>query len=300
MERLARERYMVHKFDQSALSSDGFFVSIDDHNITLPNGDVIDSGLAFRNEFHLNPLSSADLFVPCGGRPESVNQKNVHKMFHPDGTSRFRFIVEGANLFLTQEARIYMEKKGVPVIKDACANKGGVFSSSLEVLAALSLTDDEFSQHMAVEDENNIPAFYTAYVDEVQRRIEENAYLEFHCLEKESKRTGIPRTLLSDQISDKINDLNKSISESSLFDDEAIRSKVLSKAIPALLVDQVGSLEEVVARLPEAYTRAIFCAFLASRYVYSTGLSANEVCRAPLHGRGGGHFFVFSLGCCRL
>jgi hypothetical protein len=39
------------------------------------------------------------------------------------------------------------------MFKDASANKGGVTSSSLEVLAALVLTDDEFRSHMAVPKE---------------------------------------------------------------------------------------------------------------------------------------------------
>ena len=43
-----------------------------------------------------------------------------------------------------------IEKAGVIMFKDASANKGGVTSSSLEVLAALVLTDDEFRTHMAV------------------------------------------------------------------------------------------------------------------------------------------------------
>lgn len=43
-----------------------------------------------------------------------------------------------------------LEKAGVIVFKDASANKGGVTSSSLEVLAALVLTDAEFEAHMTV------------------------------------------------------------------------------------------------------------------------------------------------------
>ena len=56
--------------------------------------------------------------------------------------------MEGANLFFTQEARLCLEKAGVIIFKDASANKGGVTSSSMEVLAALAFTDDEFVKHM--------------------------------------------------------------------------------------------------------------------------------------------------------
>jgi glutamate dehydrogenase len=59
---------------------------------------------------------------------------------------RFKVIVEGANLFFTQETRLILENAGVIIFKDASANKGGVTSSSLEVLAALALNDVEFSE----------------------------------------------------------------------------------------------------------------------------------------------------------
>ena len=39
---------------------------------------------------------------------------------------RFKVIVEGANLFFTQEARLFLEKHGVIIFKDASANKGGI------------------------------------------------------------------------------------------------------------------------------------------------------------------------------
>jgi glutamate dehydrogenase len=63
---------------------------------------VVDTGLKFRNEFHLDPLSSADVFVPCGGRPEAVDLSNVHLLLNEDGTPRFKYVIEGANLFFTQ------------------------------------------------------------------------------------------------------------------------------------------------------------------------------------------------------
>jgi len=37
--------------------------------------------------------------------------------------ARFRIIVEGANLFFTQEARLQLEEAGVVLYKDASANK---------------------------------------------------------------------------------------------------------------------------------------------------------------------------------
>ena len=121
---------------------------------------MIDSGVKFRNEFHLNPMVTADYFVPCGGRPESVNLENVDSMFDANGKLRFPHIIEGANLFITEPARNVLEDAGCVLFKDASTNKGGVTSSSLEVLAALSFDDAGFSEHMAADADGRFPAFY--------------------------------------------------------------------------------------------------------------------------------------------
>ena len=137
--RLAKARKMISNFDRSKLSKDGYIVLVDDHDIALPSGEIIPDGTDFRNNAHFR--YRADLFVPCGGRPEAVNISNVAELFDEDGKCHYKYIIEGANLFLTQQARLYLEKRGVVVFKDASANKGGVTSSSLEVLAGLGLSD---------------------------------------------------------------------------------------------------------------------------------------------------------------
>ena len=277
--RLAHKRSMIKDFDVSKLGPGGFRVLVSDSNVTLPNGEVVTSGLAFRNEFHLNPLSSADLFVPCGGRPESVNLTNVNKLFDSKGLPRFRIIVEGANLFFTQDARLVLENAGVVLYKDASANKGGVTSSSLEVFAALALSHDQFDKHMAVKTDKNgkevIPAFYAAYVQEIQTRIEADADLEFECIWREHERTKTHRYLLTDAVSDKINTLNDYVQRSSIWNDVTLRKSVLKLAIPKKLQELVP-LDEILSRVPESYIQAIFGAYLSSRYVYKCGLDANE------------------------
>ena len=273
--RLAHKRVMIKEFNPSKLSSGGFKVLITDANVTLPDGTVVDSGLAFRNEFHLNPLSSADMFVPCGGRPESVNLTNVGKMFDAKGVPRFKTIVEGANLFFTQDARMVLENAGVILYKDASANKGGVTSSSLEVLAALAFPSESFEANMGVTDLAKQPEFYKSYVKEIQTRLEADADLEFECIWKEFERTKTPRYLLTDAVSDKINTLNDFIQHSSLWASEPLRRVVLQKAIPKVLTEKLG-LDVIFQNVPQAYLQAIFGAYLASRYVYKHGLEANE------------------------
>ncbi len=273
--RLAKKRVMIKDFDLSKLGSGGFRVLTSEKNVKLPNGEFVENGMVFRNDFHLHPLAAADMFVPCGGRPESVNLTNVRRLLNEKGVPRFKIIVEGANLFFTQDARMVMEEKGVILYKDASANKGGVTSSSLEVLAALALNGPEFQQHMSATDPKNIPKFYAEYVAEIQRRIENDADLEFECIWREHLRTGTPRYILTDQVSNKINSLNEFVQQSSLYRDEGLRKLVMAEAIPKQLQKLVG-LEQVMARLPPSYTQAIFGAYLASRYVYKHGLAANE------------------------
>lgn len=55
------------------LSPKGYLVLVTDENRILANGQFVESGLTFRNNFHLNEDVTGDFFVPCGGRPESVN-----------------------------------------------------------------------------------------------------------------------------------------------------------------------------------------------------------------------------------
>jgi glutamate dehydrogenase len=90
LQRLAAARLMISHFDTRLLSPQGFRILVEDVHVRLPNGTLVEDGLSFRNTFHLNPLSSADLFVPCGGRPEAVDIQTVNQLFNEDGTPRFK------------------------------------------------------------------------------------------------------------------------------------------------------------------------------------------------------------------
>lgn len=88
-------------------------------------GEVVLDGTDFRNGAHFR--FKADLFVPCGGRPEAVNVSNVAALCDTEGKPHFKYIVEGANLFITQQARLHLEKRRVVLFKDSSANKGKSF-----------------------------------------------------------------------------------------------------------------------------------------------------------------------------
>jgi len=275
LKRLAKKREMIEKFQRNLISPNGFLVTIKDQDVVLPDGEKVLSGLEFRNTFHLHPKFKADLFVPCGGRPASVNINNWSQYIDEKGNPRFRYIVEGANLFITQDARIRLEEHGVIIYKDASANKGGVTSSSLEVFASLALDDQEYLSLMCVKN-TKVPPFRIRYVEEILEIIRENAQLEFEVIWKEHERTHLPRSVLTDRISKKINAITDAINTSDLFKDKALFRKVIECCCPRVLIDQVG-FDKILQRAPRRYLEALFASRLASRYVYKHGLEGNEI-----------------------
>jgi hypothetical protein len=59
-------------------------------------------------------------------RPEAVNISNVANLVDGEGKPHFKYVIEGANLFFTQQARFWLEKKGVVLFKDSSTNKVGL------------------------------------------------------------------------------------------------------------------------------------------------------------------------------
>ena len=274
--RLARARQMAEHFERSRLSKEGFFVSVRDRDVRLPDGTVVPNGEVFRNGFHLHPLATADLFVPCGGRPGAVNITNWRQLLDERGRAKFRIIVEGANLFITEDARLRLEERGVVLIKDASANKGGVTSSSLEVYASLALSDEEYSTHMVVGPDGRVPAFRRRYVEEILQKLRANARAEFELMWRERAGGTIPLTTLSNRISERLNATADAIAASQLVRHPALRRKILSECTLPTLLELVG-IEGILERVPERYLDALVATTLATRFIYQRGLAANEV-----------------------
>lgn len=273
--RLAKNRAMVSEYDMSKVSKDGYRVLCEDNNVTLPNGETVANGTSFRNTYHLRDTGMTDAFVPCGGRPESIDLISVSRLIK-DGKTTIPYIVEGANLFITQDAKLRLEAAGCILFKDASANKGGVTSSSLEVLASLSFDDESFVKNMCVDAATGeAPQFYQDYVREVQAKIQENARLEFEAIWREHEQTGIARSILSDKLSVAITDLDEKLQHSDLWANEKIRYAVLQDALPNLLLKKIG-LETIISRVPDSYLRAIFGSYLASRFVYEFGSQPSQ------------------------
>jgi len=259
----------------------------------------VENGTAFLNTFHLNPMASADFFVPCGGRPRSIDLDNVNKLLdrsddqsplsslkptcsslkhnHKDNL-KYKYIVEGANLFLTEDARMILEQNGVILFKDASANKGGVTSSSLEVLAGLAMTGEEHREHMCVKG-GKIPKFYEEYVQEVISIIRRNASLEFNVLWNASNAPDNTRTKteLTGILSKKINLMFDRLMASPVVNKDGVVARhVLAQGLPKTLVNLLG-LENILKRVPANYLTAIVGAQLSARYIYEHGLDADEI-----------------------
>ncbi|KIM85567.1 hypothetical protein PILCRDRAFT_816763 [Piloderma croceum F 1598] len=273
--RLAKLRVPVSHFDTSKLSKEGYLVKVEEQDVKLPSGEIVLDGTDFRNGAHLR--FKADLFVPCGGRPEAVNVSNMAALIDAEGKPHFKYIVEGANLFLTQQARLHLERRRVVLFKDSSANKGGVTSSSLEVLAGLALSTQEYVDLMIFKD-GKPSEFYKSYVRDVQDKITENAAAEFQCIWREHARLqgSKPRTTISDELSSTLNQLQAELEASDLFADVPSRRGVIRRAIPKTLVDQVG-LDTLLERLPEPYQLALFSSWVASHFVYKYGVNSSAV-----------------------
>jgi len=115
--RLFEAAECISNFDKSKLSSQGDLHLVD-----------TEEGVRMRNTMH-NRVE-ADAFIPAGGRPATMDGTNYGQFLKEDGTPSAPLIVEGANLFVTQEARDKLfEEAGVIIVKDSSANKCGVICS---------------------------------------------------------------------------------------------------------------------------------------------------------------------------
>ncbi|MCB1071940.1 MAG: NAD-glutamate dehydrogenase [Chlamydiia bacterium] len=203
-----------------------------------------------------------DIFIPAGGRPRTLNSEN-YQDFLTKGKPTSRAIVEGANLYLTPKARIELEKLGVLIIKDSSANKGGVICSSLEILAGLTMTEEEFLKEKE------------ALMPQILAIIDEKARDEARLLLKSRDETGEFLTDLSDIVSQQINtytyqllDYLESIPLSANSDDPLIKS--LLNFCPPLIAEKYR--DRVIGNIPPIHQKAIIACFLASRLIYRKGL----------------------------
>lgn len=206
---------------------------------------------------------ATDLFIPAGGRPETIDQENWKKFFLANRTPSAKVIVEGANSFITPEARIQLQRCGIIIMRDASANKCGVISSSYEILANLLLSKEEFLDHKE------------AYVRDVLTILEKRAKDEAELI---LQRRRTQPTLLCTEISDALsNEINANYARLYCFFQsrpelckERLYRRTILDHLPAL-IRNTPQLRQRINRLPEKYCYAILAAEIGSSLVYQGG-----------------------------
>jgi glutamate dehydrogenase len=213
----------------------------------------------FRNNVH---KTVADIFIPCGGRPRTLGDHNWEDFLDEEGHPTAKGIVEGANLYFSTHARESLQEKGVVIIKDSSANKGGVICSSFEILCGLTLDDDIFLRRKE------------KLVKEILARLRYCARQEAHLLLQSREELKKPLTHLSDEISEKINGFTDQLLEhlepfSQIELKEILNKCFLSYCIPTLRRDYE---KELLANVPLNHKKAVIAAHMAARLVYTRGL----------------------------
>lgn len=205
----------------------------------------------------------ADVFIPAGGRPRSLNALNWKDFLTPTGVPTSKIIVEGANLYLTMEARTALEEKNVLIIKDSSANKGGVICSSLEVLCGLVLSEEEFLKEKPL------------LMPEILAILKEKALNEARLLLSTKDQTKKPLTEISDWISKRINTFTYQIlayleTITLPTDPNHPLLQCLIHYCPPLL--QKKYQNRILNNIPPIHQKAIIACSIASHTVYTKGL----------------------------
>jgi len=215
----------------------------------------------FSREYASLPFTvSADLFIPAGGRPETIDSSNCEQFFLEDGTPSAKAIIEGANSFITPDARVMLQKRGVIIMRDASANKCGVISSSYEILANLMLSSEEF---LAVKER---------YVRDVLEILEKRAGDEARLiLRRWRQQPGVLCTELSDSISIEINSnysrLFRFFEKRPELAFQPLYKKAILAHLPKMLRED-PRYRQRIKRLPQKYLSAILAAEIGSSMVY--------------------------------
>jgi len=228
------------------------------------------AGCAVRDSMH-NRVQ-ADVFVPAGGRPATINDGNWRAYLSDDGKASAPLVVEGANLFTTPAARQSLhDAAGVVFVKDSSANKCGVITSSYEILLSMLLDTDEF---IGLKD---------ALVPDILERLRHLAATEARQLFAEYRADpSTPLPEVSARISDQITRVHDAVAtrlnEMKREDKETagLHSVVLDH-LPNVFIKHVGSdaaaWKAVCERVPVPYVDALIAAKLANRLVYQEGVA---------------------------
>lgn len=204
-----------------------------------------------------------DLFIPAGGRPETINENNVQRYFSEDGVPSSKVIVEGANSFITPIAREKLQQNGVVIMRDASANKCGVISSSYEIIANLLFSDEEF---LANKDE---------YVSDVIDILNEMAEVEARAVIRKYRELEGTSTYteISGLLSQEINSHYEQMFNFFESHPEQValpnQQQAMLAHMPAIIRKSPDFSARLQTHLPEKVKFAILASKLASGLVYA-------------------------------
>ncbi len=234
------------------------------HRLVKKTGKGLEEEFIGRDEymdlFQNNLYNYADVFIPCGGRPQTIHAANWRKLC-PDGKLAARAIVEGANSFITPDARNKLQDTGIMIVKDASANKCGVITSSYEILSGLMLDEAEFAKEKK------------QLVKEVMEKLRNSARREAEWLFAQYKLGEYHLTDLTEQLSRQINAKNAEIAEYLQQHPEMLKNEIILAHLPSVLAEKYANRLE---RIPFAYRIAIAAVELAARIVYRRSGSLQE------------------------
>ena len=246
--RLVNEGLGIAEFNPSKLSPQGSVTALDS-----------EQEIARRNELH-NRLT-ADVFLPAGGRPSTINSNNWQRFLDESGKPSSPIVVEGANLFITDQARDELSKCGVAIVKDSSANKCGVICSSMEIIAGMLISKEQF---LEIKPE---------YVREVLELLCNLAYVESVSLFNEGRRRpdlNLPKIsiLISRQII-RMGDIVQETIGGWNSDEQTLADGFISAYLPKSLTDAAGA--DYLQRIPADYRNQLIASILSSQIVYREG-----------------------------
>ncbi|MAB83902.1 MAG: hypothetical protein CMJ24_10790 [Phycisphaerae bacterium] len=251
--RLMEESRPIVEFDPSRLGPGGSVSSVEEAD-----------GIRARNTMHNRIV--ADAFLPCGGRPSTMHAGNWSEFLLEDERPSSRLIVEGANLFLTPEARTSLGEAGTLIFKDSSANKCGVICSSFEIAASMLLSTEEFLRIKPV------------FVEEVLTKLRHLARLEAELLvgtwQRQKTKSMTSLCLRVSEVMIRAADAIESSIDDLGSDDWDRLTQVVIDHLPPTLVKTAG--DRLLSETPRPYLRWIMSKSLAARMVYREGCASLE------------------------
>lgn len=253
--RLFEEALPITSFNPSKLSPTGISLNAS-----------TEEGAVRRNTMHFRVKS--DIFVPAGGRPNTIHADNWRQFLDSDGAPTSSLIVEGANIFTTPEAReLLFKHANVKIVKDSSANKCGVITSSCEVAASMLLSKEEF---LSAKDE---------LVADVLVRVKNLARLEAELLFREYKHYPGNLPHFSERISNAIGKVTDAITDH--LQDVNPGDDLFNELLPLVKENLPKKLADIAwdraeKRFPVQYQKNAIASTLASKLVYQEGIHLVE------------------------